>query len=146
MDEKHCCSIISGIAKTFLVLAFIAFIAGLIQQSATHEAANKANEKALVEYAKQLGLAKDIWDKFSCINNQVHYETGKSIAGPVYSLHQPIIACDVSHYRKITSNEGSSWILVIAAILGAIGTFAGVMRFQIDDDLQKHKREKQAKA
>ncbi len=134
--KPHCCPNISGFAKFTLVLFVITLLMGLVQTGITTEQARESKNAAILAYAKQLGLAKDISADFKCINNQVHYSTSASLLGSHYALLQPIVACDAEYYATTTNFQPSYWLLKLSGVFLIVGLVLSLIRLKIDPELK----------
>lgn len=134
--KPHCCPNISGFAKFTLVLFVITLLMGLMQTGITTEQAKESKNAAILAYAKQLGLAKDISADFKCINNQVHYSTGASLLDNNYALLHPMVACDAEYYAAATDFKPSYWLLQLSGALLIVGLVLSLIRLKIDPELK----------
>jgi hypothetical protein len=134
--KSHCCPNISGFAKFILVLFVITLLMELVQTGITTEQARESKQAAILAYAKQLGLAKDISADFKCINNQVHYATGSSLLGSNYALLHPMVACDAEYYAAATDFKPSYWLLKLSGALLIVGLLLSLIRLKIDPELR----------
>lgn len=140
--KAHCCPNISLLAKLTLFMFFIIFFIGIIQFSFTKEAANQKRNAAVLSYANQLGLSKDISASYQCINNQVHYKTSIQLLGANYSLLQPIIACDSAYYQQSTRIEPSYSMLKVSGGIFILALVISLIRLKIDPDLKAYQARK----
>lgn len=136
MKKPHCCPSLSALAKLTLGLFVITLLMGLVQTGITTEQAKESKNAAMMAYAHQLELAKDIAADFKCLNNQVHYNTGASLLGSHYALLQPIVACDTQYYTAATNFKPSYWLLQLSGVLLVLGLVLSLIRLKIDPELR----------
>lgn len=136
MKKTHCCPSLSALAKLTLGLFVISLLMGLVQTGITTEQAKESKNAAMMAYAHQLELAKDIAADFRCINNQVHYNTGASLLGSHYALLQPIVACDAEYYATTTNFQPSYWLLKLSGVFLIVGLVLSLIRLKIDPELK----------
>lgn len=136
MKKSHCCPSLSALAKLTLALCTITLLMGLVQTGITTEQAKESKNAAILAYAKQLGLAKDISADFKCINNQVHYSTGASLLDNNYALLHPMVACDAEYYAAATDFKPSYWLLQLSGALLIVGLVLSLIRLKIDPELK----------
>lgn len=144
MKKPHCCPSLSALAKLTLGLFVITLLMGLMQTGITTEQAKESKNAAMMAYAHQLELAKDIAADFRCINNQVHYNTGASLLGSHYALLQPIVACDTEYYAASTHFKPSYWLLQFSGVLLILGLVLSLIRLKIDPKLKAFQLRKAA--
>ena len=140
--KPHCCPSLSALAKLTLALCAITLLMGLVQTGITTEQAKASKNAALLAYANQLGLAKDISADFRCINNQVHYSTSSSLLSSHYALLQPIVACDAEYYAASTDFKASNWLLKLSGALLIVGLLLSLIRLKMDPELKAFQQSK----